>query len=413
MNKYNIRLLAVAAMYFCNNVSYAIDLKDEFRKAQSFDPTFQTAKADYKSNSALSSQSYASYLPSANISSQRIETDLHPRQTASISQPIFNLSLLAQFQQGSPRQAFAEVNLKVQEFALQTKLLKAANAIITAKENISLNYAKLDAYSKQEAAASRKLDLGQGMITDLRDIQVKTAQAKALMLSQHTVLKVALSQYAAITGEPPNSNQFIVTDSAISLDLKNMDEYVSAARRANPSILVSRYTERIAELESRKAKSALLPTVNATYQKSQSNNVTTDFTAVVVSFPINASSILGTQVQEANYLKAKESTRDTEEKTRVEIERVLEQVQSGIEMLKVQKQAISAAELSLEANTKSYEGGVRTVIDVLNASQTLFQVKSEFVNSVTALSENFLSLMQLVNEDQSATLEIVSSKFYK
>ena len=118
MNKYNIRLLAVAAMYFCNNVSYAIDLKDEFRKAQSFDPAFQTAKADYKSNSSLSSQSYASYLPSANISSQRIETDLHPRQTASISQPIFNLSLLAQFQQGSPRQAFAEVNLKVQEFAL-------------------------------------------------------------------------------------------------------------------------------------------------------------------------------------------------------------------------------------------------------------------------------------------------------
>ena len=292
-------------------------------------------------------------------------------------------------------------------------MLKAANAIVTAKENIKLNEAKLDAYSKQEAAASRKLDLGQGMITDLRDIQVKTAQAKALMLSLQTVLKVALSQYAAITGEQQNSNQFSVTNDTISLELKNVGEYVGAARLANPSILVSRFNERIAELESRKAKSALLPSVNATYQKSQSNNVTTDFTAVIVSFPINAASILGTQVQEANYLKAKESTRDTEERTRVEIERVIEQVQTGIEMLKVQKQAISAAELSLEANTKSYEGGVRTVIDVLNASQTLFQVKSDFVNGVTTLSENYLSLMQLVNEDQSSTLDLVSSKFYK
>jgi len=413
MNKYTIGPLTFAVMSMCSTLSYAIDLRGEFLKSQNFDPAYQTAKADYKSSSAMSSQSFASLLPSANLSSQRIETDTGSRFTASVSQPLFNLSLLAQYRQGSPRQAYAESNLKVQGYVLQTKLLKAANAIVTAKENIKLNEARLDAYSKQEVAASRKLDMGQGLITDLRDIQVKTAQAKALMLSLQTVLKVALSQYAAITGELPNNNEFAVTDGTISLDLKSVEEYVSAARLANPAILVSRYLERIAELESTRAKSALLPSVSATYQKSQSNNVANDFVAVIANFPINASSIIGTQVQESNYLKAKETTRDTEERTRVEIERVLEQVQTGVEMLKVQKQAISAAGLSLEANTKSYEGGVRTVIDVLNASQTLFQVKSDFVSGVTSLSENYLNLMQLANEDQNFTLESVSTKFFK
>ena len=66
------------------------------------------------------------------------------------------------------------------------------------------------------------------------------------------------------------------------------------------------------------------------------------------------------------------------------------------------------ARLSLEANQKSYEGGVRSSVDVLNATQTVFQVKSDFVTAATSQAENLLGLaMQTATEPQVAVSTIM------
>jgi protease secretion system outer membrane protein len=70
-----------------------------------------------------------------------------------------------------------------------------------------------------------------------------------------------------------------------------------------------------------------------------------------------------------------------------------------MQALRIQQDAIAAAELSVEANTKSYQGGVRSAVDVLNAIQTSFQVKSEYVQLATTQAENILSLMLLAATD--------------
>jgi protease secretion system outer membrane protein len=81
-----------------------------------------------------------------------------------------------------------------------------------------------------------------------------------------------------------------------------------------------------------------------------------------------------------------------EEKTRLEVEKLREQIATGSELLTIQKDAIAAAELSLEANQKSYEGGVRSAVDILNATQTVFQVKSDYVSLLISQIENAVSL---------------------
>jgi protease secretion system outer membrane protein len=70
-------------------------------------------------------------------------------------------------------------------------------------------------------------------------------------------------------------------------------------------------------------------------------------------------------------------------------------IATGVEALRIQREAIASAELSVEANRQSYQGGVRTAVDVINAIQTAFQVKSEYVGLATAQAENILSLTML------------------
>ena len=67
-------------------------------------------------------------------------------------------------------------------------------------------------------------------------------------------------------------------------------------------------------------------------------------------------------------------------------------VNGGQEALQGHTLAIEAAELSVAANRKSYEGGVRSNLDVVNAIQTVFEVKNQYINSALVLADNYLNL---------------------
>jgi protease secretion system outer membrane protein len=382
----------------------AADLMADFQKAMTYDPTFQTALAERQANQASATQARVSYLPEASLSNQRLDTDTTSRQTARVTMPIIDLGRMATFRQAAPRDGFAEATFVVKTQDLASRLLKAANAIILANENISLNEAKMAALDQQALAAKKKLELGQGTVTDLRDIEVKAAQAKAQQLSYKTALNVALKQYAAITGERPNVKDFVLQQKDRKVALKPANDYVDAALQANPSLQAARFSERVAELEVEKSTGSLLPTVSATYNSSKAGATTNTYSGVLVNMPLQVGSYYARQSVQANWLKAKEVTRDSEEKTRVEVEKLREQVETGFEVLAIQKNAISAAELSLEANIKSYEGGVRSAVDILNATQTVFQVKSDYVTSVTTQSEAILALLNQSSLDVNDAL---------
>jgi outer membrane protein TolC len=139
-----------------------------------------------------------------------------------------------------------------------------------------------------------------------------------------------------------------------------------------------------------------MPTLSAAYINSTSANVTNISTGLVVNMPLQASTMVAHQMAQDNYQKAVESRREAEEKVRVEVERMWAQLHSGVELLKAQSDAIEAAQLSVEANLQSFQGGVRASVDVANAIQVVFQVKSEYAALAVGQAENLLTLHTLL-----------------
>ncbi len=407
INLLHRNILSAAVVAACAQSAWALDLVADYQKAITYDPTYQTAVAEFQANQASATQALVSYLPEANISNQRMDTDTTTRQTARITQPIFDLGRFATLRQASPRQGFAEATFLVKQQDLAMRLLKGANAIILANENLKLNAAKMAALDQQALAAKRKLELGQGTVTDLRDIEVKAAQAKSQQLTYKTALSVATKQYAAITGSQPNPKDFVLEQKDRAFKLDSAQAYVDQALLSNPALLAARLSERVAELELEKTTGSLLPTISATYNKSQAGGTTNSYSGVLVNMPLQMGSFYARKSVEANYLKAKEATRDTEEKTRLEVEKLREQVETAVKSLSIHKDAVAAAELSLQANIKSYEGGVRSAVDILNATQTLFQVETDRVTVLTNLHENLLSLESILGQNVSASLDKV------
>jgi len=397
-------LALIAAVAFTAQ-SFALDLVADLQKAMKYDPTFQTAIADRQAGLAGVDQAKASYYPGGTINNSRMATDSTSRTTLTLSQPIINLDKLATFKQGEPKLGLAEANYLIKYQDLATRLLKATNAIVLANESIKLNEVKMASLNQQSLAAQRKLQLGQGTITDQRDIEVKAAQAKAQHVAFKTQLEVALKLYTAITGERPKVAEFVLPEKHASFALKPLSTYIDQALGESPALSAVKFSLRIAELDVEKATGALLPTLDATFSDSKSGLVTNKYTAVVLNMPLQSGSYYGRRAVVANLEKSKESKREAEEKAKVDIERLLSQVSTGFEAISIQQDAISAAQLSLEANIKSYDGGVRSAVDVLNATQTVFQVKSDYVGYVAAQTENFLAFMNLHTSNPEEALQ--------
>jgi outer membrane protein TolC len=395
-----IKYLKIAATFAlsavaCSSPVFALDLVADFQLAVANDPTFQTAIADRNANLASANQSFASYLPTATYNNQRMQTDTTNRETITVTQPIIAVDRFSAFRQGTPRKGFAEATFLMKQQDLATRLLKSANAIILANENIKLNDAKIKSLEQQSLAANRKLQLGQGTVTDLRDIEVKAAQAKSQQVAYKTQLVIASKSYAAIIGKTPNVAEFVLPVIHRPVPVRSVDDYINAAFQDGPSIQAAKFSERVSELEVQRATGVMLPTVSAINQSSKNAGATVSYSGIVVNVPIQADSYFSRQGASANYEKAKETRRETEEKARVEVERLRSLVETGNESILIQRDAIASAELSVEANIKSYEGGVRSAVDVLNATQTVFQVKSDYVTAVTSQAENMLNLLTL------------------
>lgn len=392
--------VAMAMAVFAQSAA-ARELVKDFEAALQFDPAYQGAKAEFEVGQRGVKQARSVFFPEANFSTTRLPTDNGMRTTFSVTQPLFDLERWMTLNQAAPRQLLAEVNLLGKRQDLASRLIKASNTITLAMENIALNRAKMAALDQQSERARRLLSGGLGTVTDLRDIEVRASQAKAQQLSLETQLQNALKQYQAITGTMPGANEFVLPASHGGYKLSPLQDLANQALQSGPSVLASRYNLQIAEFEVKKIRASFLPTVNGIYSRSQRGDLTNtnQYVGFGFSVPLKAGTIYSLDGAQASVLRAQEGLRETESRVRLDADRLSALVSSGMQALSIQQDAIAAAELSVEANTKSYQGGVRTAVDVLNAIQTVFQVKSEYVQLATTQAENILSLMLLAATD--------------
>jgi protease secretion system outer membrane protein len=81
----------------------------------------------------------------------------------------------------------------------------------------------------------------------------------------------------------------------------------------------------------------------------------------------------------------------------------------GASEVAMQQSAVEAAELSVEANEKSFKGGVRSMQDVLTSIEVLYTVKADRVRSMLALADGLLNLRMIEGVNAADGLAEVES----
>ncbi len=394
--------IAVVIAFGASDAS-AIDLVESYQRARVYDPQFQGSIAERDVNQANVQQAKSAFYPEASFSVSQQQTQSTPVRTITVTQPLLSLDRYATYKQSAPRASLANATFQSREQELAQRVLKSVTDLIRAREAAILNESKISNFERQSARARRMFELGQGTITDLRDIQVKYDQARANQINLMVTQNAAERVFTSLTGAKPTSKDFLLRETHGSIPLPPFAEFKGQLEQSNPQLIVSRQSERISELEAQRVNGSMYPTVSAAHSRSSGMTDVTN-TGFTVSLPLNAGNYYSSSAAAANAVRAKEDRRFAEEKASVELERLYGLVAAGQDSIKIKRAAIDSAELSVEANQKSYDAGVRSNIDVVNSIQVLFEVKNDYVLAITQQAENYMGLLMLAGRDPQPAL---------
>ena len=373
--------------------------------------------ATASANVSLNSGGY--YSPASTVHSYGTQTG-----TLLGSQPLYRPGDKAEVSQANLQLQIADAQLLAAEQDLMVRLSQTYFDILASQDSLTFIQAQMKAVAEQLAFAKRNFEVGTATITDTREAQASYDLAVAQEIAAQNDLRVKKMALDQLVGKPDTSPK------PISLTLEpqgpvpdRVEEWVALTEQKNPSIKQYRITSDVARLETDKAQSALMPTVDLQLSYSYTNNssgtiattidsqvgVTTG--AVVLSVPLFNGNALSNRVKETISLRQKAESdvdtavRNTSQNTRSAFFGLL----SGVSQIKALKAAEESSQVALDANKLGYSVGVRININVLDAQSKLYDTKAKLAKARYDVLVGHLKLRQLSGVLQVEDLQNINN----
>ena len=401
--------LAVGAAWAAATGAQAQSLAELAQLARGYDAPWQAAKAQYEAAASRAEQARAGLLPSAALTGSasygrtdvsRPPIDLHaPTQTLGVaaSQPLYRPANRITFEQGQRGVDLARAQLDGAEQDLLVRVSQAYFDVLAAQDTLAFVQAQKAAVGEQLAAARRNFEVGNATVTDSREAQARHDLVVAQEIAAENDLRVkrlALDQLVGRAGTAPLPLAQPVALPAVQP--ADVGTWVRTAEDTQPLVRQAALALDVARLETRKAETGHLPTVDLqagyTVQRTPNGTVTLPgihsranvaSVGVALNLPLFAGFAVQNRVKETLSLEEKaQADLDNARRSAAQAARAaFFGVQSGVGQVNALQAAEASTQSALDANLLGYQVGVRINIDVLNAQSQLYQTKRDLAQA--------------------------------
>jgi outer membrane protein len=417
------------------NSTETLSLAKAWNLSQKFDAPFLASKKEYEANLEKEKQARGLLLPKVtfsasgtqqnqenlygggrddlnnNISSRNIEYGLDLRQ------PLFNIGLWKQFQQGKLTTTTAEINYKKAKQDAIIRLATSYISLVQSQRDYETLMAQKKNVEKQLHFAKKSFEVGTTTITDTLEAQSRYDQiiSQELSLQQSILVKKRtlqdlLGSWNDYDNRPSLDSYHFQFNSTI--DTQHVDEpandllyWLEVAKTNNSSILLSQLSVKNAQLALDKEKANHYPTIDLVASTSKSRvplaflgGATVDNTdkslSLQLSIPIFNGGSTMSKVSESEALlkKALLDEENTYKSILHQLEDYVYTINSNIAKYNAYKTALKSTTASLKATKTAFDLGLRTQMDVLNAQSQVSDIETKLSNTQ---SETFLLWLKL------------------
>lgn len=294
--------------------------------------------------------------------------------------------------------------------AQQTLILNTATAyfnVLNAIDTLSYTEAQKQSIYRQLDQTTQRFNVGLVAITDVQNARSQYDSVLASEVSARNDLDNAVESLRQVTGNYYPSLASLNVDRFQTEKPQPVSNLLKEAENRNLSLLSARLSQDLAREQIRSAETGHMPTLGLTastnlasnhYNGDRSsgvNNISGN-NQVGLSFnlPLYSGGSVTSQVKQAQYafVAASEQLEAAHRTTVQTVRSSFNNINASISSINAYKQAVVSSQSSLDAMEAGYQVGTRTIVDVLNATTTLYNAKQQLANARYSYMINQLNI---------------------
>ena len=366
----------------------------------STNPEIKSAYNDYMSYVELNNVSTGNYLPSVDLDAGIGFEKINPAtgDTTELTRKDATLSLTQLLWDGSStlndidRTAAEAESMRFQVIAdAQDKALQVARVYldaVKANEVLRLSESNLATHKRIFRDIKKRVDSGIGSTADLSQVETRMANAQSNLLAAQNNIFDTHTQFKRIVGQPPMGLIFPRADqNAIPLSLEDANKL---AEQNHPVLKVAAADVDAARFQYKQSKGSNLPTFSIEaaqtwYDDAAGIEGNRDELSAMLRMKYNlynGGSDTATQDRMAYQLNKSKDLRDSAHRSLAES---LHLAWSALDLTLQQKEfledQVDSASKTAIAYDKQYRIGKRTLLDLLNTENELFEARKEYLTA--------------------------------
>lgn len=435
--------IALTTVSFTSN---AEDLAQIYRLAVDNDPTLLRAAAERNATQKGVDIAKSGFLPQitgeagysestseqfSKISGQVEDIDSSGWQAGvTLNQSIFDWSVWKNADIAEKQAYQAEISYNNAQQELMLRVVNAYFQALQAKDDLSFAEAEKKAIKRQLEQTKQRFSVGLTAITDVHEAQAQYDSAVAREIQARNAVEIAYESIREITGQYPQTLAALDTEtfSPSNPAPEDVMKWVKKAENSNLSLLESMVQVEIAEQQIKLQQSGHYPTVSlqASYSTNDTDNDTetelpnetndpgrldSQSIGLNVSVPIFSGFRTSAEVSQArdNYVASSQQMVQTRRQIEREVRNAYYEVSASIASISAFQQSVVSAESALKATEAGFEVGTRTIVDVLNSTQNLYNAKRNLSEARYGYIRQMLRLEQAAGQLQENDLLAINS----
>ena len=415
-NKTKITPLILLAM---SGAVKADSLSEIYGLAKQHDPELLEAAAQRDSAFEAINSTRSNVLPQIDLTAGYVyqDTDRHEADGSSgnvnlgLVQSIYDRGSWISLSISEKTAREADARYAVTQQSVIYNITEAYFDVLSAKDNLRFVQSEKEALAKQLNQTEQRFAVGSAPITDVQDAQAQYDNVVAQEIQAQNSVENALEEVRAITGQPA-SNLSVLDINRFSTSMPELsaNDLVQKASNENLQILAGRIQKDIAKEQISLADSGHLPTISLTtgyeYTKNfdEPNNPVTGYPqdddenlfniGVSIDLPVYSGGRVTSEGKQAQYqyVAASQDLESTYRDVEKNIRAINNNIRSAIGSIKAYEQSLVSAKSALEATEQGFMVGTRTMVDVLDSTQNVYQAQK---NLSDARYQYILSRVQL------------------
>ncbi|MCY9854351.1 outer membrane channel protein TolC [Vibrio mediterranei] len=283
--------------------------------------------------------------------------------------------------------------------------------VLRAEDDLRFIKAEKEAVAKQLMQTEQRFDVGIAPITDVQDARAQYDSVVAQEIQAKNNVENEYEELRAITGQQASKLAILDTERfSTSLPNKSADQLVAQATNENLDLLATRIQKDIAKEQISLAQSGHLPTISLTSDYSYTKNYNEPSDPVTgaqldddenlfnlgisIDLPVYSGGRVTSETKQAEYqfVSASQDLESTFREVQKDVRAINNNIRSSIGSIQAYKQSVISAESALTATQEGFNVGTRTIVDVLESTQNVYQANK---NLSDARYQYILSQVQL------------------